>query len=122
MPGGGVECRTASRCTLWHWWETGVAFAAAVPETAVDEDDRVVFREDDIGAAREFFGVETEAVAEAVEEAAHADFGGGVFAADAAHVPGAAGFGEAVFVHRHELHELPRVHGPEVNRKGANGE
>ena len=40
--------------------------------------------------------MDSEAVAEAVEEGADDFFGRGVFAADAAHVPGAAFFGEAV--------------------------
>jgi hypothetical protein len=39
--------------------------------------------------------VKPEAVAHFVEEGADDFFGRGVFAADAAHVPGAAGFGEA---------------------------
>jgi len=40
--------------------------------------------------------VDAEAEAESVEEGADADFGGGVFAANAAHVPGTALFCEAV--------------------------
>jgi hypothetical protein len=40
--------------------------------------------------------VEAEAVTHAVEEPAHSAFGGGVLAPNAAHVPGAAFFGEAV--------------------------
>jgi hypothetical protein len=59
----------------------------AVPEAAVDEDDGFEFGEDDVGAAGEFFVVETEAEAEFVEEGADAEFGGGVFGFDAAHVP-----------------------------------
>jgi hypothetical protein len=76
-------------------------FAAfvAVPEAAVGEDDGFVFGEDDIGFAGEGFDVEAEAVTEAVEEGADDFFGDGVFPADAGHVPGAAFFGEAVFVH-----------------------
>ena len=45
------------------------------------------------------FGVEAEAVAEAVEQGADDEFGFGVFAVDPAHVPTSAGFGAAVFVH-----------------------
>ena len=47
--------------------------------------------------------VEAEAVAHAVQEGADGFFRGSVFAADAAHVPGAAGFGKAVFVHGKRL-------------------
>ena len=43
--------------------------------------------------AGEVFGVEAEAVAHAVEEGADEDFGFGVFAFDAGHVPGPLRFG-----------------------------
>jgi hypothetical protein len=79
----------------------GAVFAAAMsmPEAAVDEDDGFVFGEDDVGFSGEGFDVEAEAVAEFVEEGADAEFGRGVFAFDAGHVPGAAGFGEVVGGH-----------------------
>jgi hypothetical protein len=87
------------------------AIFVSVPEAAVDEDGGPVFGEDDVGAddasaqgVVDVFGdgdfdVQSETVAEAVEQGADDEFGVGVFAADAAHVPTAAGFGEAVFVH-----------------------
>jgi hypothetical protein len=46
------------------------------------------------------FGMQPEAVAKSVQQGADDEFGVGMFAAYAAHVPTAAGFGEAVFVHR----------------------
>lgn len=64
------------------------AAAVAVPEAAVDEDGGFVFGEDDVGAAGEVFGVEAEAVADAVKDGADEEFGFGVFALDAGHIPG----------------------------------
>lgn len=57
----------------------------------------------------EDFGVEAEAVAEAVEQGADDEFGFGMFAADPAHVPTSAGFGEAVFVHSKVLDRINRI-------------
>ncbi len=59
----------------------------AVPEAAVDEDDRVVFGKDDIGFAGEVFPVQAEAVAGAVEHGADLQLGLGILAADLRHVP-----------------------------------
>lgn len=84
----------------------------AVPEAAVNEDGGLVFWQDDVGADDTSaqgigdgfgdgnFGVQPEAIAEAMEQGADDKLGVGMFAAYAAHVPTAAGFGEAVFVHR----------------------
>jgi len=60
------------------------------PEAAVDEDDGLVFREDDVRLAGEVFvfrAVDGEAVGEAVQEGAHGELGLRVAAADSAHVP-----------------------------------
>lgn len=66
----------------------------------MNEDDGFVFRQDDVGAAGEFAVVQPEAVAHAVEEGADDNFGFGVFAGNAAHVPASPGFGEMVFAAR----------------------
>jgi len=70
-----------------------------VPETAVDENDSAVFREDDIRPAGKFFvfrSVDGEAVAEFVEQRTDDDFRFGIFIPDPAHVPGASFRGEMV--------------------------
>jgi hypothetical protein len=90
------------------------SFAALmpVPEAAVDEDGGFVFGEKNVHGNG--FGlssvecrvsnddrnadVEAETVAESVKETADDLFGRGVFAADAAHVPGTAFGCETVFV------------------------
>src|SRR5213593_4195665 len=79
----------------------GAVFGAAmpVPEAAVDENDGFVFGQDDIGTAGKIPGVKAETETEPVEQGANAHFGGGVLAANAAHVPGTALFCEPVFVH-----------------------
>ncbi len=64
----------------------------AVPEAAVHKDDALVFRQHDVRSAGESAvvgGVDGEAVAGAVQQAAELDFGLGVPALDPSHVPGA---------------------------------
>lgn len=39
-----------------------------MPEAPVDEDDGAVFRQDDVGPARQVFAVEAEAIAHAVKQ------------------------------------------------------
>jgi hypothetical protein len=77
----------------------GMAVFMAVPETAVDEDDGAVFRQDEVGSAGEGFvfrAVDGEAVAEAVEHRAQGQLRLGVAAADAGHDLGAFFGGEDV--------------------------
>jgi hypothetical protein len=133
----------------------GAVFAVfmSVPEAAVDEDGGFVFGEENIdgdgprtstphpgplpgrgGEGDRNADVEAEAVAEAMQEGADSFFGRGVFAADAAHVPGTAFFCEQVFVHaKHEEfnHGWTRVNmdflqketeGTEAENKEAQGE
>jgi DNA-binding transcriptional LysR family regulator len=60
----------------------------AVPEAAVDEDDGAVFRQDEVGFARErlvFGSMDGEAVAEAVEHGAQGQLGLGIAPTDARH-------------------------------------
>ena len=67
--------------------ECGTVFMA-VPEAAVDEDDGVVFRQDEIGFAGQGFvirPIDRKAVAETVEHRAQGEFRLGVAAADAGH-------------------------------------
>lgn len=62
------------------------AFLMAVPEAAVDEDDRAVLGQDEVGFAGEepvFRAADSEAEAEAVEHGAQDELGPGVAAADA---------------------------------------
>ena len=78
--------------------EVGAVFMA-VPETAVDEDDGAVFREDEIGPAGQGFvfrAVDREAVAEAVEHRAQGELRLGVATADAGHDFGTLFRGEDV--------------------------
>jgi len=72
-----------------------IATFMSVPETSVHKDDGLVFGENDIGAAGEFFvigGVDRKAVAGLVEQAAELDLGLGVFALYSRHIPGTAFF------------------------------
>src|ERR1043165_2660520 len=77
----------------------GAVFTAAVsmPKAAVNEDDGLVFRENDVGASGEFFSVQTKTVAEPMQQRANAFLGRGVLAPNAAHVPGTSLFCEPVF-------------------------
>lgn len=67
-----------------------------MPEAAVDEDDGFVFGQNNVGFAREIFNVQAKAVAHPMEQAPDDEFGGRVFTTNAAHVPGAACFGQAI--------------------------
>ena len=78
------------------WGGAVDAATVAVPEAAVDEDGGFVFGEDNVGATGEVFGVEAEAVAEAVQKGADENLGFSVFAFDAGHIPGSALWREAV--------------------------
>lgn len=73
----------------------GAAFVA-VPEAAVDEDDGAVFGQDDVRVAGQVASMESEAVAEAVEDRPDADLGGGVFALDGGHDAAALFGGELI--------------------------
>lgn len=55
----------------------------------MDEDNATVFFEHEIRATGEIGLVQSEAVAESVDEAADGDFRSGIFGADAGHVAGA---------------------------------
>jgi hypothetical protein len=76
------------------FWQAEVrAVVVAVPEAAVDEDDRAVFRQDEVGFAGEgavFRAVDGEAVAEVVEHRAQGEFRFCVAPADAGHDLGSA--------------------------------
>ena len=58
-----------------------------VPEAAVDEDDGLVFAQDDIGLAGKVLAMEAEAVAGAVEHGTDEQFGLGILALDRGHIP-----------------------------------
>jgi hypothetical protein len=64
-----------------------------MPEAAVDEDDLAPGREDEIRMAGQVGGVEAEAIAEPVDERAHAKLRGGALGAHAGHAFGALGWG-----------------------------
>jgi hypothetical protein len=71
----------------------------AVPEAAVDKNHRLVLWQNNVGLAGELFvlrAVDGETIAHGVQEGAHDKLGLRVFAADAAHVPGAALGREAI--------------------------
>lgn len=79
----------------------GLAVLMTVPETAVHEDDGPVFRQDEVGLARERpveRAVDGEAIAHAVKNRAQGQFRLGVPATDARHDFGAFLRGEDVHV------------------------
>lgn len=57
----------------------------AMPKAAVDEDDCLVFRKNDVGFARQVLSVQPEAEAVGKQKATHQDLGLGVFAFDVRH-------------------------------------
>lgn len=61
-----------------------------VPETAMHEYRRPVFRENDVGLAGQVSYMETEAITRAVKQLSKSDFRTSVLAPDAGHVPAAA--------------------------------
>jgi len=65
----------------------GGSFATfmSVPEAAVDEDNGLVFAQDDIGFTRQIFAMQAEAVAGAVEHGADEEFGLCILSANLAH-------------------------------------
>jgi hypothetical protein len=70
-----------------------------MPEAAVNENHSPVFRQHDVRSPRQLLSVQSETIPHAVQQAPNHLFGRRVFAANTRHVPGAASFGEAVFVH-----------------------
>jgi len=70
----------------------------AMPETAMYKDDGLVFRQYYIGLAGEVFYVQTVAIAQGMQVAAHEHFGLGVLAFYAAHIVAACFL--AVDIHR----------------------
>ena len=76
----------------------GGLFAAfvSVPEAAVNKNDGVVFRQDDVGFSRQLFDVFAEAVARAVQHRTDEDFGFGVLTFDARHIPRTSLWSQAV--------------------------
>lgn len=71
----------------------------AVPEAAVDEDDRAVLGQDEVGFAGQgpvFRASDSKAVAETMEHGSQGELGPSVAAADAGHDGGALGGGEDV--------------------------
>jgi hypothetical protein len=70
-----------------------------VPEAAVDKNHRLVIWQNNVGLAGELFvlrAVDGETIAHGVQDGSHHALGLRVFAADAAHVPGAALGREAI--------------------------
>jgi len=63
-----------------------IAAVVHVPITAVDEDDLLEARKNQVGLAGEVFAVQAIAVAEAMDERADEQFGFRVFAAYAGHI------------------------------------
>ena len=53
----------------------------------MNENDGFVFGQDNVGTAGQFAVVQPEAVAHPMQQGADDEFGFGIFAADAAHVP-----------------------------------
>lgn len=77
------------RSGLWNL-EVFAAFMP-MPETAVDEDNRVVFRENQVGLAGKFFCMKPVTKAPLVQGFADQHFGFGILATDAGHHPAAGG-------------------------------
>src|SRR4051794_28434835 len=71
-----------------------------MPEAAMDEDDGLEFREDDVGGAGEATRVQAETEAEAVEGPAQEQLGTGVLGMNAGHDAGAGGA-------RYGVHQSP---------------
>jgi len=67
-----------------------------MPETAVNEDAGFVFREDDVGIARQIAAVDAKAVAHPVKDGADHDLRLGVFAANSTHHPRAMFFCQCI--------------------------
>jgi hypothetical protein len=65
-----------------------------MPEAAMNEDDLAAGGEDEVRVAGEIGGVEAEAIAEPMDERAHAKLGGGALGANAGHAFGALRNGE----------------------------
>jgi hypothetical protein len=61
-----------------------------MPEAAVDEDDRFIFRQDDIRFARQSSDVQPKALTHPMQQPPDDKLRGSVLPADPAHVPGAA--------------------------------
>ena len=85
------------------WRGAGLASPVPVPEAAVDEYHGLVLRQHNIRPPRQLLSVKPEPIPHAVQQAPDHLFRCRVFAANARHVPGAASFGQAVFVHRLEF-------------------
>lgn len=67
-----------------------------MPKTTVNEDDRFVFRRYDVGATRQPFSVEAEAIPKLMKQPAHDLLRGRVLPPNPTHIPTAAFFGQAV--------------------------
>lgn len=82
---------------------SGGVFTAFVPMpiAAVDEDDGVIFRQDDVGLTRQVLYILSEAVAFAVQHGADKHFGFRILAFDLRHVPRALLF--AQMIHRRSV-------------------
>lgn len=68
-----------------------------VPKAAMDEDDRLKFRKDNVRATREVFGVNAKTVPHFMKERTDEDFGLRVLAPNAGHVPRPFFLREAIF-------------------------
>ncbi len=78
------------------WRGAILASFVAMPEAAVDENDCFVFRQNNIRFAGQRFDVQPKAVTHPMQQAPDDQLRGSIFPADAAHVPGAASFGQAI--------------------------
>lgn len=67
-----------------------------MPEATVNEDNSLMFRQHDVGLARQFLSVKAKPEAQPMQQRANAPFGRCVLAANSAHVPGTALFAQSV--------------------------
>ena len=58
-----------------------------MPETAINENYRLILRENYVGFAREIFPVKTEAVSKSVQDGANDDLRTGVYPFYSGHIP-----------------------------------
>ena len=77
---------------IGRWLPAAARTIVLMPEATVDENNGTVFRQHQVGSARQIAAMDTESVSKPVDEASHGDFGTGIPSFDAGH-DGAAFFG-----------------------------
>lgn len=95
VPRVAVELRLPElNAAFWH--RRALAVLVPVPEAPVDEDDGLVFRQNDVGRTRQTAHVLSETEPHPMEHRTEPDFNRGVPTPYPAHDPAALHFGQGV--------------------------